>query len=69
MQWLGVLQQVEAAGSGAWDSVKAALAAHGIEADTAQLDAVIADAARRKALAEREARDVIGPISTGNLGE
>ena len=33
----------------AWDKIKAALQASGIEEDTAQLDAVIADAAARKA--------------------
>lgn len=55
-QWLALLQQLEQKGSAAFAAVKQVLATHGIEGDTAALDAVIADAARRKALAEAEAR-------------
>lgn len=61
VQWITVLQQLEAKGKPAWDSVKKTLADHGIEADTAALDEVIADAARRKAQAER---DAAGPSQT-----
>lgn len=55
MAWLAIGQQVIAQGAAAWESVKAALAAHGIEADTAILDGVIADAQRRADLARSEA--------------
>jgi hypothetical protein len=53
-QWIALGQKVMAGGSAVYASVKAALAAHGIEADTDQLDAVIADAEKRKAMAEAE---------------
>lgn len=56
MQWITLGQQVFEKGASAFNAVKAALAANGIEADTAELDKVIADADRRKALAENEAR-------------
>lgn len=55
LQWFTLLQQIVDKGEEAWGPVKAILAAHGIEADTSALDDVIVDAARRKALAEREA--------------
>lgn len=55
IQWIGIGQKVFEAGKPAWESVKAALAAHSIEEDTAALDKVIEDADRRKALAEHEA--------------
>lgn len=56
LKWLALGQQVIAAGAGPWAEIKAVMAAHGIEADTAALDAVIADADRRKALAEADAK-------------
>ena len=72
LQWLGLLQQIEQKGAAVFASVKKALADHGIEADTSALDEVIADAARRKALAEREAgiasAAALG-VSTGSTGE
>lgn len=55
MQWIALGEQVIEAGKGPLNDVRAALAAHGIAADTAQLDAVILDGERRKALAEHEA--------------
>lgn len=61
LQWITLLGQIEQKGSAAFAAVKQALANHGIEADTAALDAVIADAARRKALAEAEARPPSSP--------
>lgn len=60
LQWLDIAQQIEAKGEGVWTAIKAVLVDHGIEADTAALDAAIADAARRKALAEHEAA---GPLA------
>lgn len=56
MKWLAFGQKVIAAGAGALADVKAAAAAHGIEADTAALDAVIADAVRRKVQAEEDVK-------------
>ncbi len=56
LKWLALGQQVFAAGAGPWSQIKDVLAANGIEADTAVLDAVIADADRRKALAEADAK-------------
>jgi len=55
IQWITIGQKVFEAGKPAFDAVKAALAAHTIEADTDALDKVIEDADRRKALAEHEA--------------
>ena len=55
LKWIGILPQIAQAGSAAVAAVKGALAAHGIEADTAELDAVALDADRRKAIAEAEA--------------
>jgi len=49
LKWIGLFQQIHTAGGSAWADVKAALANHGIEADTAALDAVIADADARAA--------------------
>lgn len=51
-QWANLLPGVFAAGEAgfeAFKAIKSALQARGIEADTALLDQVIADAARRKA--------------------
>jgi hypothetical protein len=56
LKWLALAQQIIAAGSGPWNQIKAVLAAHGIEADTAALDEAIADAGRRKAQAEADAK-------------
>jgi hypothetical protein len=56
IQWVGLARQVFAVGSGLWTDIKRVLADHGVAADTAELDAVAADADRRKALAEAEAR-------------
>lgn len=58
LAWLSLLERIQkspAAGA-VMDKIKAALAAHGIEADNAVLDGIIVDAARQKALAEAEAR-------------
>lgn len=63
-EWLTLGEKVIKAGSGALAAVKTALAAQGVEADTAQLDAVIVDAERRKALAEAEARGPVPPPPT-----
>lgn len=52
LQWnslLPMLLSIEDGGKKALAEIKAALAAHGIEADTSQLDAVITDAIARKA--------------------
>ena len=56
LQWLGVLQQVVNAGGSVYAQIKGVLAANGIEADTAALDVVIADAERRRAQAEQDAK-------------
>lgn len=51
-EFLGLLPALTSGSVGAinaWSQIKAALAANGIAASTAQLDAVIADAAARKA--------------------
>lgn len=61
-KWLSVLEDVLAIGQPAYDAVKSALAAQGIDAENAELDAVIVDADRRKALAHQEA-------SGGTIGE
>lgn len=57
LEWVHLGEQLIASGQGAYNAVKDAAAAHGVLADTAQLDAVILDAERRKALAEAEAGD------------
>lgn len=62
-RWISLLENLRAAGKPAIDAVRDALAAHGIEADNALLDGVIADATRREALAEREAG-----LAPANLG-
>ena len=66
LQWLTIGQQVIAKGSAAFGAVKAALAAHGIEADTSALDAVIADGEARAARARAEAN---APMTAAQLGE
>lgn len=55
LKWLAFGQQVVTAGAGALAAVKAAAAANGVQADTAAMEAVIADAERRKKLAEEDA--------------
>lgn len=55
IQWIALGQQVFEKGSAVWSQIQAVLAANGIEADTAELDKVIIDAERRKAIAEAEA--------------
>ena len=55
IQWITLGEKVFHAGKPAFDAIKAALAAHGVEADTEQLDKVIEDAARREAIAKAEA--------------
>jgi hypothetical protein len=55
IQAFSVAQQVYKAGQPVWDAIKGVLAAHGIQADTTELDAVILDAGRRQALAQAEA--------------
>lgn len=60
MQWITLGQSVVDKGAAAMAAVKAAAAAHGIEQDTAALDAVILDAERRKAIAQHEAQTDTG---------
>lgn len=68
IQWLTIGEQVFDKGATVWADIQKVLAAHGIAADTAALDAVIADAARRKALAEQDA--AVAQVSgTGSTGE
>ena len=55
VQWIGLLQQIVTGGTTVWDKIKAILVDHGIDADTAALDAVILDAAARKAQAQADA--------------
>ena len=55
-KWIELGQQIVQAGLPALAAVKAALAANGIEADTAALEAVIEDAEKRKAEAEASAQ-------------
>lgn len=55
IQWIAVLERVQAAGGKGWAEIKAAIAAQGFEADTAAIDAALEDVARRKAIAAREA--------------
>lgn len=64
LQWLAIGQQVVQAGAGVMAQIRSVLEANGIEADTAALDQVIADADRRRAIAEREAR----PATAAELG-
>lgn len=56
MKWLALGQQIVERGTLVWEQIKLVLSQHGIEADTVALDAVIADADRRKAQAEADAR-------------
>jgi hypothetical protein len=53
--WIELGRKVMEVGVPAWQSVKAALAEHGIEADNEALNDVIIDAEHRKAIAEAEA--------------
>lgn len=55
INWLNFGQAIMRAGGGAWTAIKSAAQAHGVEADTAALDADLIDAERRKGLAERDA--------------
>lgn len=55
MQWIALGEKVLDAGKGPLNAVIAAAAAHGVEQDTAQLNAVIVDGERRKAIAAAEA--------------
>lgn len=55
IQWLTIGDQVFDKGQAVWSDIRKVLEAHGIAADNAALDAVIADAARRKALAQQDA--------------
>ena len=61
--WLALAQQLEHAGEGLWNDLKRVLDQHGVEADTETLDGIIADAARRKALAQA---DAAGPTANGD---
>lgn len=56
MAALGLVSKIAQAGTGAWMQIKMVLASHGYAEDTAELDALIEDATRRKAIAEAEAR-------------
>lgn len=56
IQWIAIFDQIRQRGGTVFSQIKTVLAANGIDADTSALDEVIADAARRKALAEREAQ-------------
>jgi hypothetical protein len=55
IQWITLGQQVFERGSAVWAQIQGVLKANGIEADTSELDKVIIDAERRKAIAEAEA--------------
>lgn len=55
LQWLALGEKVVLAGADVLAQVRAVLAANGIEADTAALDAVIVDAARREEQARIDA--------------
>lgn len=71
LQLFAFIQQIAEKGQPAWDAVKKAAQANGVDADTALFDHVIIDAARQKALAEREAAgtDIAGTVATGSGGE
>jgi hypothetical protein len=69
IQWINALEQIKAKGQPVVDAIRSALAAHGIDADNALLDAVIADDARREQLARQDAGDVSGAVVTGGSGE
>jgi hypothetical protein len=67
-QLLGLWQRIldaESRGVQVWQTIKAAVPDQGAESDTAALDAVIADAQRRRDIAEREAN---GTASAAELG-
>lgn len=55
LNWITLGQQVVEKGASVMNQIRAVLAANGIEADTAALDAVIADAERRKEQARIDA--------------
>jgi len=54
-EWLALGERIVTTGQAALNAVLTAAAAHGIEQDTAALNADISDAERRKTIAEREA--------------
>lgn len=58
-QALGLVSGIISAGAGAMAQVKAILDAHSISVDTSELDKVIEDAERRRALREAEARPLL----------
>lgn len=60
-QWIALGEQILNTGQDALTAVKAAAVAHGIEQDTAQLDAVILDASLRRAMAIGQAEANKGP--------
>lgn len=55
MAWLRILPQVVQAGVGVFAQIKGVLQDNGVDADTAELDRVIADAEARRQRAEAEA--------------
>jgi hypothetical protein len=55
IEWMKIGQRVIEVGMPLWNDIKLVLANHGVEADSALLEQVIEDAARRQALAEAEA--------------
>jgi len=63
IQWLALASQIMNGGEALWNKIKGVLAEHGIEADTSTLDGIIADAARRRAMAEADAK---GPRANGD---
>lgn len=56
IQWITIGEQVWQKGEGLWNQIKQVLADNGIDADTSKIDESIADADRRKGIAENEAR-------------
>ena len=66
LQYLGLLQQAYAAGAPVVASVvaaiKGALASHGIEADTSELDKVIAEAQAAKAKEDALIDPPVSPV-------
>ena len=59
-EWIALGEKVLAAGADVLAAVRAAAGTYGVASDTAHLEAVIADAERRKALAESEAGADVG---------
>jgi hypothetical protein len=53
--WMALGNIVVTGGKALWDDLQGVFAKHGIEQDNAALDAVILNAATRKAQADREA--------------